>query len=75
MSIENDVFNLLHSSGVLCVKQVTTCVISANMKIQLVNTKVNNPRNPRFRKLRGFNDKEVTIMEVNENVKSIQHTK
>ena len=26
MSIENGVFNLLHSSGVLCVKQVATCV-------------------------------------------------
>ena len=26
MSIENGVFNLSHSSGVLCVKQVATCV-------------------------------------------------
>ena len=52
MSIENGVFNLSHSSGVLCMKRVATCVILANMKIQLVNTKVNNPRNlrnPRFR--------------------------
>ena len=29
MSIENGVFNLSHSSGVLCVKQVATCVINS----------------------------------------------
>ena len=27
MSIENGIFNLLHSGGVLCVKQVATYVI------------------------------------------------
>lgn len=62
MSIENNLLTRLHSSGVLLLrsenKKVATRIILANTKIQLADTKVNNPRNlrnppnPRFRQFR-----------------------
>ncbi len=40
MSIENRVFNLLHSSGVLCVKQVATCVIIRESGIRVKKNRI-----------------------------------
>ena len=40
MSIENRVFNLLHSSGVLCVKQVATYVIIRESGIRVKKNRI-----------------------------------